>query len=144
MKHKSNEWVRKKYGQPLLEEIIRQRRMRWFGHVQHMDGERYPRCMLWGRLAAGKRRKGGQKLRWVDFCTADLKQKGVEGMWKEKCGERGEWRRLFDPHSYCTVKEEKRAAKRSRRPQWAGLVAQVVAAAVCFDGRKMKSGISAS
>ena len=112
MKHKSNEWVRKKCGQPLLEEIIRQRRMRWLGHVQRMDGERYPRCMLWGRLAAGKRRKGGQKLRWVDLCAADLKQKGVEGTWKEKCGERGEWRRLFDPHSYRTVKEEKRAAKK--------------------------------
>ena len=112
MKHRSNEWVRMQCGQPLLEEIIRQRRMRWLGHVQRMDGERYPRCMLWGRLAAGKRRKGGQKLRWVDLCSADLKRKGVDATWKERCEERREWRRLFDPLSYCTVKEEKRAAKK--------------------------------
>ena len=54
----SNVDVRKRCGQPTMEAILRQRRLRWVGRVQRMGGGRLPKVVMWGRLAKGNRRGG--------------------------------------------------------------------------------------
>jgi len=47
----TNEEVRKRTGQILLEKVIRERRMRWLGHVARMDEVRIPKQALHWEVA---------------------------------------------------------------------------------------------
>ena len=42
--------------------LLRQRRLRWLGHVRRMQDGRIPRDLLHGELATGKRAKGRPQL----------------------------------------------------------------------------------
>ena len=57
-------------GHPTMYTLLRQRRMRWIGHVRRMEDGRIPKDILYGELAVGKRPRGRPQLRYKD-CTAD-------------------------------------------------------------------------
>ena len=63
--------------QQKLNEIIRKRRLRWFGHVARMNEERFPkRVLVWE--TTGKRRPGRPRCSWKQNVSKDLKDLGIK------------------------------------------------------------------
>ena len=56
--------------------LLRQRRLRWLGHVSRMDDGRIP-------LALGRRTTGHPHLRYKDVCVRDMKSVDIDTM---SCG----------------------------------------------------------
>ena len=110
----TNEEVRHWSNQSTLESRLRWKRMKWLGHVERMAWVRLPKMVLWGRLVSGARKPGGQKLRWLDVCTADLKHIKADQSWRDLCQDREEWRKLFLSSPFITPREE---ARRWRKQQ---------------------------
>ena len=52
---------------------LRQRRLRWLGHVHRMEDGRIPKDLLYGELTCGKRTSGRPHLRYKDVCKRDMK-----------------------------------------------------------------------
>jgi hypothetical protein len=78
-----------------MDDIIRQRRMRWLGHVARMGEERIPKRMLFGWLEH-PRPAHGVKRRWKDVVADDLKRYGLkESEWYQKAQDREEWKALW-------------------------------------------------
>jgi len=76
-----NEEVRKRTGQIRLEEVIRERRMRWLGHVTRMDEVRIPKEALHWEVAGFRRRPGRPRMNWGDVVKKDLQRMGLT--WEE-------------------------------------------------------------
>ena len=52
--------------QPQLTNILRKRRLKWFGHVLRMDNDRAPKMLYLWQLSHGKRRRGRPRTTWRD------------------------------------------------------------------------------
>jgi hypothetical protein len=65
-------------------------RLSWLGHVERMESERTPKCLLNGELF-GVCRSGSPRKRWLQDANDDLRQMSI-GKWKEKAQERNTWR----------------------------------------------------
>ena len=113
MDHVPNEVIRKRCFQSSLESIMRQRRLRWLGHVQRMELPRMPKLILWGRLPNVNRKPGGQRKRWMDVCMEDLKRLGILHSWKSLCLSRTDWASSIVAHAFCTIREVRLQQKRS-------------------------------
>jgi hypothetical protein len=62
-------------GKNILE-VIEEKRLRWFGHVKRMPGNRLPLKILeWER--EGTRRRGRPKDRWIDEVRRSMTNHGV-------------------------------------------------------------------
>ena len=59
-------------GAPSMFAILSERRLRWLGHVKRMSPGRIPKDLLYGELAAGKRKTGRPCLRFKDVCQMDM------------------------------------------------------------------------
>ena len=64
--------VLRRAGTPSLYPILRSRRLRWIGHVAHMDTSRIPKQILYEELSEGSRDVGGPKLRFKDQCITSM------------------------------------------------------------------------
>ena len=53
--------------------VLMQRRLRWLGHVHHIESDRLPRVILYGELHDGARKVGRPLLRYKDTIKRDLK-----------------------------------------------------------------------
>ncbi len=115
-----NEEIRRRCGQSTLESQLRKRRLRWLGHVQRMGEERLPKAMLWGRLAEGKRPKGGGKKRWVDVVMKDLRVVGLVDTWKEVCRQRKEWEKRISVVEFRTSSEKKKSERAEEKKREEG------------------------
>ena len=74
-----NEELNDLYSSPSIVQVIKSRRLRWAGHVQHM-GERRGVCsVLVGKLE-GKRPLGRPRHRWEYNIKMDLQDVGY-GLW---------------------------------------------------------------
>jgi hypothetical protein len=67
---------------PTITETIRLNRLRWFGHVQRMEGNRIPKRVLYMNLGT-TRLRGRPRNRWQDEVREDGRIVGGEG-WQEK------------------------------------------------------------
>ena len=65
--------IRAEANMETVESMLRRRRLRWLGHVARMGTERIPRQLLVCKPEGGKRTAGGQKLRWADVVSNNLK-----------------------------------------------------------------------
>ena len=110
-----NDEVRRRCLQQTLEAILRQKRLRWLGHVQRMNWQRLPKVVLWGRLQEGSRSAGGQKKRWVDVCTQDLKSLGILNDWKTLCLDRHAWATKIKAEATVTRRESMRYQREQER-----------------------------
>jgi len=63
---------------PTIIETIRLNRLRWFGHVQRMEGNRIPRKVLYMNLGT-RRLRGRPRNRWQDEVREDGRKVGGEG-----------------------------------------------------------------
>ena len=72
---------------------LKQRRMRWLGHVMRMDYGRIPKDLLYGELVQAKRPTGRPQLRFKDVCKRDLKALNIDqNNWEATALRRSAWR----------------------------------------------------
>jgi len=89
----TNEEIRKRTGQTLLEKMIRDRRLRWLGHVTRMDEVRIPKQTLQWEVAGFKRRPGRPRINWRDTVNKDLQRVGLTwGEVEASAKDRQTWR----------------------------------------------------
>jgi hypothetical protein len=67
---------------PTITETIRLHKLRWFGHVQRMEGNRIPKQVLYMNLESARPR-GRPRNRWQDEVREDGRIVGREE-WQEK------------------------------------------------------------
>jgi len=77
----SNEKIRERTRMEKLEDILRQRRLRWLGNVYPMNDNIIPKQALKWSPADGKRKKGRPRKNWKMIVTEDLKT--MEMDWDE-------------------------------------------------------------
>ena len=69
--------------------LLKQRRMRWLGHVCRMEDGRIPKDLLCGELVTGKRPTGRPQLRYKGICKRDLKALGINtNTWEAAAADR--------------------------------------------------------
>jgi len=89
-----NEELNDLYSSPNIVRVIKPRRMRWAGHVPHMDEERGVYRVLVGK-PEGRRTLGRRRRRWVDNIRLDLQEVGCGYMdWIGLAQDRDRWRTL--------------------------------------------------
>ena len=64
MSRTPNTVVLSRCGQTTMFTMLRQRRLRWLGHVRQMNDGRIPRDLLYGELSAGRSNIGRPQLRY--------------------------------------------------------------------------------
>ena len=72
---------------------IRLNRLRWFGHVQRMEENRFQKCIIYMNLEA-TRLKGRPRNRRQDEVREDGRLVGGK-WWKERVNNREEWKKLL-------------------------------------------------
>ena len=119
----TNNEVLQRANMPSMITLLRQRRLRWLGHVSRMEDGRIPKDLLYAELAEGKRATGRPQLRFKDVCKRDLKAIDVEvGNWENLAQHRNSWRGTLHTGINAAegklrlMAEAKRAAKKSRLP----------------------------
>jgi hypothetical protein len=71
-------------------EVTEEKRLRWFGHVKRIPGNRLPLKILeWE--TQGTRRSGRPKERWIDGVRRSMKNNGLT---EEDTRDRDSWRNL--------------------------------------------------
>jgi hypothetical protein len=81
-----NDELHNLYSSPNIVRVIKSRRMRWAGHVAHMEEGRDVCGVLVGR-PEGKRPLGRPRRRWQDNIKLDLREIGIDGAnWIESRG----------------------------------------------------------
>jgi hypothetical protein len=71
-------------------EVVEEKRLRWFGHVKRMPGNRLPLKILeWE--PEGTRRRGRSKERWIDGVRRSMTNHGLT---EKDTRDRDRWRNL--------------------------------------------------
>ena len=116
-----NAQVLKRAGLPTMYTLLRQRRLRWLGHVRRMEDGRTPKDILYGELASGKRSVGRPQLRYKDVCKRDLKALDINIQCSEDMAADGNsWGSTLQrqlkagEEQIQTLAEEKRARRKAR------------------------------
>ena len=84
-------------GLPSMYTILRQRRLRWLGHVHRMEDGCIPKDILYGELASGKRSIRCPQLRYKDVCKRDMKALDI-GPVSRLAADRMRWRGTLNKH----------------------------------------------
>ena len=121
----TNADVLSRAGLPTMYTLLRQRRLRWLGHVHRMEDRRIPKDILYGELALGRRTTDRPHLRYKDVCIRDMKAVDIDTIsWEGLAADRTEWRSALKQH--LETGEEKRLAaaadKRTRRKEGSGSI----------------------
>ena len=95
----SNTEVLSQANLPSMFTLLRQRRLRWLGHVYRMEDGRIPKDFLYGELASGKRTKGRLQLRYKEVCKRDVKALDINTeSWEDLAADRRMWRSTLNQH----------------------------------------------
>ena len=112
-----NSEVLARAGRPSMFTLLRQRRLRWLGHVRRMEDGRIPKDILYGQLDACKRRTGRPQLRYSDTCKKDMKALNIDFRdWEDLAADRPKWRATLTIHlesseNDCLLMQRKSAQK---------------------------------
>ena len=79
-----------------------------------MPDERLPKQLLVSAPVGGKRSAGGQKRRWNDVVSSELKQCNLSGTWREQAQERNSWRNTIK-HSVEVINKQAEDTEKSRK-----------------------------
>lgn len=83
-----------------IEALLIKGQLRWCGHVVRMADSRLPKLALFSQLAQGKRKPGGQFLRYKDVLKRHLTSCNIPcDNWEELAHSRPEWRKIV--HKAC-------------------------------------------
>ena len=82
---------------PSMYTLLKQKRLRWLGHVARMDDGQIPKDLFYGELNQGKRPTNRpQRIRCKDVCWRDLKALGIDIIkWETVDLERSAWRQAL-------------------------------------------------
>ena len=64
--HVTNKHIRSVTKQPQQTNLIRNHRLKWFGHLLRMDSNRIPRRLHLWKPSHGRRRRGRPRTKWID------------------------------------------------------------------------------
>lgn len=93
-----NEEILKRTNMMSVTNLIRQRRMRWAGHLSRMNADRTPQQVAFGELGIGKRPQQKPKKRWTDLLKRDVKETNIDpNQWRSVAENRKEWRKEKTP-----------------------------------------------
>ena len=116
-----NTEVLSRAGLPSMYTLLRQRRLRWLGHVHRMPDGRIPKDLLYGELlASGKRSTGKPQLRYRDVVKRDMKTVDISTeSWESLAANRSKWRRAVTIHLKSGEEKLSQAVteRRARRKQ---------------------------
>nr|VZI43717.1 unnamed protein product [Spirometra erinaceieuropaei] len=104
--------------------ILRQIQLRWSGHLVRMDDERPPKRLLYGDVATGSRRHGGQIRRHKNTLKSSLKCLQINATnWEELALDRPTWRRtvktgaaIYEANRIAAAKAKREARKITTSP----------------------------
>ena len=95
----TNADVLSRAGLPTMYTLLRQRRLRWLGHVRRMEDGRIPKDILYGELALGRRTTGRPHMRYKDVCARYMKAVVIGTMcWEGLAADRTVWRSALKQH----------------------------------------------
>ena len=105
---------------PSMYDLLRQRRLRWLGHVRRMEDGRIPKHIFYGELALGRRTTGRPHLRYKDVCVRYMKAVDIDTMsWEGLAADRTKGMSALKQH--LKIGEDKlmtaAADKRARRQE---------------------------
>ena len=91
--------IASRVGGDNLEEHLRQKRLRWFGHSVRRDEELEIKKVLELKIE-GRKKRGRPVKQWIDIVEEDMRKRGVV---QQDAGDKEGWRRravkgLADPH----------------------------------------------
>ena len=94
-----NAEVLSRAGLPTLYTLLRQRRLRWLGHVHRMDDGRIPKDILYGELASGRRSTDRSQLRYKDVVKRDMNALDINtATWEDTAADSATWRSTLKQH----------------------------------------------
>ncbi|KAI8516233.1 hypothetical protein Bbelb_048140 [Branchiostoma belcheri] len=82
-----------------IQEILRYNRLRWYGHVQRMDPQNWPRKVM-TMPVEGQNPRGRPKKRWSDSIREEIKTLKLQ---KANPLDRGSWRAAIRPKGQPTT-----------------------------------------
>jgi len=71
----TNVEVRARTGQQTMDNILRERRLRWLGHVMRMDHQRIPQQALYWEVPGYRRGPGRPRTNWRSSVNRDLNKR---------------------------------------------------------------------
>ncbi|XP_045446396.1 uncharacterized protein LOC123654541 [Melitaea cinxia] len=78
-----------------IEAYLMRRQLRWCGHVSRMAEQRVAKRIFYSELEEGKRKHGGQLLRYKDVLKRHMKNCSIDPLqWEQQAAGRPEWRAL--------------------------------------------------
>ena len=127
--NKHNISICKTARQQCVSTLLSHRRLRYAGHLAHMDDSHLPQKLMVSALSSGKRSAGGQKCRWNDLLACDLKKIGLGEDWHSKAMDRHEWRQFVKERAQCVnehdeLKEKKQKDDKKRRREGRQMAAE--------------------
>ena len=114
----TNEEVLTRAGITSMATIVKQKWLRWLGHVHRMEDTRIPKRLMYGELATGAWPQGRPFLRFRDTLKRDVKAIGLDtDTWHTLAIERDSWKQeVKDGLNYFQEKQfEQWDVKRTRR-----------------------------
>nr|VZI42708.1 unnamed protein product [Spirometra erinaceieuropaei] len=104
--------------------MLRQKHLRWSGHLVRMDDERQPKRLFYGDVATGSRRQGGQIRRYKDTLKPSLRRLQINPTnWQDLARDRPTWRRtvktgaaIYEANQIAAAKAKREARKPQLRP----------------------------
>ena len=118
--------------------MLRERRLRWLGHVSRMNKGRIPKDLLYDRLERGTRSKGRPQLRFKDSCKRDLLSTHIDiNTWEDIVADQLSWRHAMN-QGMQRAEEDRRAKhdlKRQKRKASSSYSTQI-STFICTDCTK--------
>ena len=111
-----NEDILERAGARSMGCILKQKRLRWLGHICRMEDGRIPKDLLFGELASGARPTGRPSLRFKDICKRDLKDCNIDpANLQTTTSDRNKWRLLTKQG--CRQSEERKTSARRKKKE---------------------------
>ena len=73
----TNDGILSRAHLPWMADILIEKNLRWLGHVQRMENDRFPRQLLYSQLCEGKRNQGRQRLRFKDMDKRNMRHRQI-------------------------------------------------------------------
>ena len=85
--------VLRRANTPSAEALITASQLLWANHVRHKSDSRLPIVVLYGELSEGRRKRGGQKLRFQDVLKRHMENTVISpDAWEQTAANRSNWR----------------------------------------------------